>query len=204
MYSGPYLFKEEEFMAQHRQRVEENGGTRPTAPPAVILTTRRLALRERTEADYEDLCEILKNEETMYAYAHGFSEEESRAWLQNQFRRYETYGFGLWAVTDKETGEFLGQCGLTIQDWNGDRVLEVGYLFKQKHWHHGYATEAAAGCMAYAFQELHAREVCSIIRENNLASQAVARRNGLQPKDTMVKHYYGMDMPHIRFVKQAE
>ena len=51
MYSGPYLFKEEEFMAQHRQRVEENGGARATAPPAVILTTRRLALLEMTEAD---------------------------------------------------------------------------------------------------------------------------------------------------------
>ncbi len=194
--------KESDWIARHQKVLAENGGKRPTLSPAVILETPRLILREMTPDDCDDLCEILQDEQAMYAYAHAFSDDECRAWLQNQFRRYETYGFGLWAVLEKETGAWLGQCGLTIQDWNGDRVLEVGYLFKRRYWHNGFATEAAAGCIQYAFQTLQADEVCTIIRDNNLASQAVARRNGLVPFDTMVKHYYGIDMPHIRFIKK--
>ena len=48
-------------------------------------------------------------------------------------------------------------------------------------------------------------EVYSIIRDNNLPSQEVARRNGMQERGSFVKHYYGMDMPHIVFsVRQGE
>lgn len=198
------FIKETAWIARHKQQVEKNSGKRPTLPPTVIVETPHLMLREMTPADYDDLCEILQDEQAMYAYAHAFSQEECRAWLQNQFHRYETYGFGLWAVLEKETGAWLGQCGLTLQDWNGDRVLEVGYLFKRRYWHHGYATEAAKDCMDYAFDVLQADEVCSIIRDNNFASQAVAKRNGLVPFDTMVKHYYHIDMPHIRFLKRRE
>ena len=50
--------------------------------------------------------------------------------------------FGLWAVVLKQTGELVGQCGLTLQDWEGRTVPEVGYLFQKAHWHKGYATEA--------------------------------------------------------------
>ena len=86
-----------------------------------------------------------------------------------------------------------------MQDCDGQQVLEVGYLFRKEFWHNGYATEAAIACRDYAFDALGAREVFSIIRDNNLPSQAVARRNGMEPRSTFVKHYYGIDMPHIVF-----
>lgn len=80
----------------------------------------------------------------------------------------------------------------------------MGYLFCRAHWHRGYATEAAAACMDYAFGALGADEVCSIIRENNLASRAVAERNGLAPEWRFTKHYYGVEMPHIVYVKRKK
>ena len=93
----------------------------------------------------------------------------------------------------------IGQCGLTYQDWGARRVIEVGYLFCKEVWHQGYATEAAVACKRYAFDTLGAREVFSIIRDNNLPSQRVARRNGMTVRDSFVKHYYGIDMPHLVF-----
>ncbi len=162
-----------------------------------ILETERLTLREMEQEDFAALCAILQDEKAMYAYAHAFSDEEAQAWLDNQRRRYREDGFGLWAVVCRDTGAMIGQCGLTWQDWNGTAVREVGYLFQRTYWHQGYATEAARACRDYAFETVEAEEVFSIIRDINTPSQNVARRNGMTVRGHMVKHYYGMDMPHV-------
>lgn len=172
---------------------EEDGG---------ILETERLRLRRMREEDYDDLCFMLRDREVMYAYEHAFEEEEAHEWLKRQLDRYETYGFGLWAVILKESGEMIGQCGITMQDCDGRQVMEVGYLFRKEFWHHGYAAEAAGACKEYAFEELDAREVYSIIRVNNAPSRAVAERNGMTVRGSFVKHYYGMDMEHLIYAAE--
>ncbi len=170
-----------------------------------ILETDRLYLRELNQGDFDSLCKMLKDPEVMYAYEHGFSDEEVQEWLDRQIRRYQDYGFGLWAVIEKSSGELIGQCGLTMQDCDGKEVLEVGYLFRKDYWHQGLATEAAVSCKEYAFETLHAEEVYSIIRENNIPSQKVALRNGMTVRGKFTKHYYGMDMPHLIYsVKREE
>lgn len=161
--------------------------------------TARLRVREMTQDDYPSLSAILQDEAAMYAYEHAFSDAETQAWLDNQLKRYGEDGFGLWAVTLKETGQMIGQCGLSWQDAEGERLLEIGYLLNRQFWHRGYAIEAAAGCKRYAFQVLGAKEVHSIIRDTNLSSMNVAIRNGMLARRRFVKHYYGVDMPHIVF-----
>lgn len=161
-----------------------------------IIETSRLLLREMNEDDFSNLCTILQDEEVMYAYEHAFSDEEVEAWLNNQLKRYDKYGFGLWAVILKETGQFIGQTGLSMQPYNDLEILEIGYLFAKKFWHKGYATEAAKACKDYAFDQLNQREVYSIIRDTNIASINVAKRNGMVKVAEFIKHYYGMDMLH--------
>ncbi len=165
----------------------------------MILQTERLYLRELEQSDYCALCGILKDPEVMYAYEHAFDNAEVQDWLEKQKQRYSDYGFGLWAVILKETNKMIGQCGLTMQDCAGEEVLEVGYLFQKAYWHQGYATEAAVACKEYAFEQLHAKEVYSIIRDSNITSQNVAKRNGMTMRKKFTKHYYGMDMPHLVF-----
>lgn len=163
----------------------------------MFLKTQRLAFRRLRSDDFDNLCKILQDEKAMYAYEHAFSDEEVKEWLDKQLARYRIYGFGLWAVTLRETGEFIGQCGLTVQNTDQGQALEIGYLFRREFWHCGYATEAAQACKKFAFETLGAKEVCSIIRKNNLPSRRVAERNGMTVKGEFVKHYYGMDMPHL-------
>ena len=162
-----------------------------------ILETERTYLRVMTLDDYDDLCEILQDADTMYAYEHAFSHEEVINWLRNQLRRYEEYGFGLWAIIDRESDEFIGQMGLTMQDVEETQELEIGYLLKRKHWGKGYATETAIACKEYAFHTLNCDRVTSIIRDTNLASQRVAERVGMKVEKQFVKYYYNMDMPHF-------
>lgn len=165
----------------------------------MILETERLYLRELNETDFDSLCGILQDGETMYAYEGAFSDSEVREWLDRQIARYQKWNFGLWAVILKENGKLIGQCGLTLQPWNNLEVLEIGYLFNKAYWHKGFAAEAAAACKNYAFNVLKAAEVCSIIRDTNIPSQNVALRNGMVKTDSMIKHYKGIDMLHYRY-----
>ena len=164
-----------------------------------ILETDRLYLRELATSDYTDLCEIFQDKETMYTYEHAFSDNEVTEMLNKQFWRYKNEGYGLWGVLLRENNDFLGVCGITIQNINDKEYLEIGYMFKRKHWQNGYATEAATGCKHYAFDILKAKCVYSIMRDNNIPSQNVAKRLGMRKIDEVVKHYYGLDMVHFVF-----
>lgn len=164
-----------------------------------IPKTQRLYMREMEQDDFDALCRILQDEETMYAYNGAFGDEETQEWLDRQISRYRRYGFGLWALVLKENGEMIGQCGVTMQPWKDKEVIEVGYLLRRDCWHKGFATEAARACKEYAFDILNADEVCSIIRDTNTASQRVAKRNGMKITDEWTKHYRGVDMPHYLF-----
>lgn len=170
----------------------------------VVLETERLYLREMTQDDFPSLCNILQDEETMYAYEGAFTDSEAQEWLDRQIARYRKWGFGLWAVILKENENMIGQCGLTMQPWKDEEVLEIGYLFERSYWHKGYAVEAAMACKQYAFDKLKAEDVCSIIRDTNTASQNVAVRNGMTIVDTWTKHYRGVDMPHYRYLVKKE
>jgi len=170
----------------------------------MVLETERLILREMTQEDYPALAQILQDREAMFAYEHAFSDEETQAWLNRMLERYRTDGYGLWAVVRKETGEMIGQCGLTRQRVEEREVLEIGYLFQRKHWKQGYAIEAARACKVYAFETLNADEVFSIVRDNNIASMNVAIRNGMTIRCRFTKHYYDLDMPHYAFSIRKE
>ena len=112
----------------------------------MILETERLYLREMNQSDFESLCKILQDEDTMYAYEGAFNVDEVQEWLDRQILRYQEWNFGLWAVILKETNQMIGQCGLTMQPWKDENVLEIGYLFERTYWHKGYAIEAAKAC----------------------------------------------------------
>ena len=165
----------------------------------MILETNRLYLREMTQEDFSDLAGMLQDPEVMYAYEHDFSDEDVQVWLDRQRMRYAKYGFGLWAMILKETGEMIGQAGLTMQPYRGGEVLEIGYLLKKKNWHNGYAREAAEGCKKYAFETLGAPKVHSVIKADNVASQRVAESVGLRKEDEFVTQYYNGDMLHFLY-----
>lgn len=165
-----------------------------------ILNTPRLMLREIVPEDRADMAAILQDPVAMYAYEHAFSDAEVDEWLERQLRRYREDGHGLWAVIGRERGEWLGMCGLTIQNVENTRELEVGYLFKRCHWHCGYAREAAAGCRDFAFNVLGARRLVACVRVNNAPSRRVAESLGMKIERIFVKHYYDMDMPHALYV----
>jgi RimJ/RimL family protein N-acetyltransferase len=165
----------------------------------VILETKRLVLRKLKPDDLPSLRLIVQDSQTMLAWNGAWSEEETVGGLEKQLTSYSENDFGRWAVILKESGLFVGICGLQWEDVLKDSVLEIGYLFNRSFWHNGYATEAAIACKKYAFDVLKHKEVFSIVRDSNFASMNVAIRNGMTVRGRFTKHYKGENMPHYIF-----
>lgn len=168
----------------------------------MIIETARLRLREMDADDLPALKAVLQDPVAMVAYEGAFDDAGVEEWLARQRGRYSTDGFGLWAAQRRDTGEVIGQCGLTRQSGSGEDVVEVGYLFRRDHWRHGYATEAAYGCVQHAFETigmLPGDAVHAQIRDTNIASMNVAIRLGMTVRGRFVKQYRGVAMPHLDF-----
>jgi len=163
----------------------------------IILETPRLILREMTQGDYPALAAVLQDEQTMYAYNGAFNDAETQKWLDWTLTNYKEHGFGLWAVVLKSSGEMIGDCGITWQKLDDDRVPEIGYHLNRAYWHNGYATEAAMACKEYAFNKLGFKEIFSIVRSTNIPSKNVAIRNGMIIRKRTIRHHKGIDMPHF-------
>ena len=144
-----------------------------------ILETERLVLREFTAGDLGALCRILCDRETMRFYPMSFDETAAEEWIARNQRRYAMQGHGLWAMDLKLTGEMIGDCGITLQDVDGESMREIGYHLRRDLWGQGLATEAARACRDYGFAMLNAEALVSLIRPENLPSRRVAARNGM-------------------------
>ena len=110
-------------------------------------------------------------------------------WIERNHRRYQDDGVGLWAmeltapqdteVPGSEVQKIIGDCGIILQEVEGERLYEIGYHLRRDFWGQGLATEAAIACRDWAFAHLKAERLISLIRPENLPSCRVAERMGM-------------------------
>ncbi|MGD9200292.1 MAG: GNAT family N-acetyltransferase [Chitinispirillia bacterium] len=150
-----------------------------------ILETERLKLRQIKIKDFPLLYEILSDEETMRYYPRPYQKSDVEEFINGNIRSYSENGYGLWAMMLKDTGLFIGECGITNQNIDGDIVPEIGYHVNKGFWKKGYATEAADGCLNYGFDILGLRTIYIHTAVNNVPSYRVAEKLGF----TKVKEY---------------
>lgn len=143
------------------------------------LETKRLRLRQLRPEDFDAWHAILSDPETMAHYPAPFSEEKTHRWIDWNLDSYRKYGFGLWAVELKDTGEFIGDCGITMQNIHGQMLPEVGYHIRRDQQRKGYASEAAAACIRAAFEQFNFPAVYSYMKYTNVASYSTAMKNGM-------------------------
>ena len=138
--------------------------------------TARLHFREMTGDDLYAMSELLGDPEVMAFYPAPKSRAEAQQWIDRNRRRYAQEGYGLWII-ETLGGEFVGDCGLTLQPVDDRTVLEVGYHVRRDLQGRGYATEAAIAARDLAARnglgQLHA-----IIHPDNMPSQRVAEKAG--------------------------
>jgi RimJ/RimL family protein N-acetyltransferase len=146
--------------------------------PRVICLTSRLLVREFTMNDLEPLTAMhLDPEVTRFIGLR--TPEQTHKGLREWIAAYRSLGFAKWAVVSRETGELIGRCGMTIEEYEEISEPELGWTFARAHWGFGYATEAAAAVMKHWFEVLMFRRIISLIDPQNLASARVAARIGM-------------------------
>ena len=143
-----------------------------------FLETDRLFLREMTPEDLISLSRVLRDREIMQHYPYVFDEDRVRDWIDRNISRYRTFGFGLWAVCLKDSGEMIGDCGLTMQNIHGVIRPEIGYHIRRDMQKKGYAKEAATAVRDWTFRNLPFGEIYSYMKYTNEPSAMTARSWG--------------------------
>ena len=143
-----------------------------------MIETERLYLREMTDGDFEALRRVLGDGDIMRHYPYAFDDERIRNWIARNRERYQIFGFGLWAVCRKDTGEMIGDCGLTMQIIDGQIRPEIGYHIRADHQRQGFAREAARAVRDWTFEHTPFGAVYSYMKAENIPSIRTALSYG--------------------------
>jgi RimJ/RimL family protein N-acetyltransferase len=149
------------------------------------LTTDRLLLRAFRPDDFEPYAAMMANPEVGRFLMDGRPLSRTEAWCQMAMfiGHWVLRGYGLWAVEERETGQFIGRIGCL--ELEGFPAFEIAYTLTASAWRRGYAREGAAAALRYAREVLGRREIASIIRPGNTASIRVAESLGAVAGETV-------------------
>lgn len=145
----------------------------------IVIETEQFILRDLTMEDLPVWHQILSDQETMQYYPKPFDLDKTKSWVEWNLDNYSRYGFGLWAIILKETNQFIGDCGMTMQKIHGQMKPEIGYHIDKRFWRKGYASQAAKACLQYAFENTDFDEVYSYQKYTNIPSRKTAEKMGM-------------------------
>jgi RimJ/RimL family protein N-acetyltransferase len=146
-----------------------------------ILETRRLLLRHMEPADLQALYTLYGDPEVRQYFPDGTrtleETKEELEWFLNGHPQHPE--LGLWATVEKESGAFLGRCGLLPWSIDDHFEVELAFLIDKRRWGQGLATEAARGIVEYARNTLGLSRLICLIMPGNERSASVATKIGM-------------------------
>lgn len=147
----------------------------------IILETNRLLLRHFVMSDLDDLFTFYSDPDVVkYIPDAPRTHEETKEeleWFRNGHPKFPE--LGLWATIEKQTGQFIGRCGLLPWIIDEQQEVEVAFAFAKAYWGQGLATEAAQAIAQYAFEHLHLSRLICVIDHDNQGSIRVATKMGM-------------------------
>jgi RimJ/RimL family protein N-acetyltransferase len=153
----------------------------PSSPPT--LRTARLVLRPHALADFGDFA-ALWADPAVTRFIGVTPRARDVSWMRflRGFGHWEMMGFGYLAITDRDTGAFLGECGyqeaMRPLEPTIEGSLEAGWVLGPGAWGRGIASEAMTAMRSWADGAFpRARQTC-IIDTAHAASLRVAAKLG--------------------------
>lgn len=155
--------------------------TQSSHPDAPELCTDRLFMRGWRDSDLEPFAALNADPEVMEFMPRCLEPSVSNAIVGRIRDHFARYGFGLWAVEVRESGDFIGFVGISVPRFEAHFTpcVEVGWRLARAHWGRGYAAEAARAAVSFGFQRAGLDEIVSFTAVINTRSLAVMRRIGM-------------------------
>lgn len=159
--------------------------------PWDILETKHLKVRESTVEDVDEFYRIYREPSITYYMENLFPDpEQERAYMKNYISQiYDFYGYGLWTVLLKETGQIIGRAGLSVRE--GYDLPELGFVIEVEHQGKGYAYEVCCAILEYAEEKLEFEGVQALVRAGNQASLGLLKKLGFHRQSDVKEE--GMD-----------
>jgi RimJ/RimL family protein N-acetyltransferase len=152
------------------------------------LVTRRLRGLPLSEADFDDLHALHRDERVLAAFgAEPDTPEDTRAFLDRKLAHWREHGFGIWMFRDPDYA-FVGRCGIHRWSLDGQDEVELGYIVRSELWSQGYATEIGAAVVDHAFSVLRLPALVGFTRPENARSRRVLEKLGFTYERTFVAH----------------
>ncbi len=155
--------------------------------PWEILTTGRCVIRETTVEDVEAFYQIYA-EEAITEYMEDLFEDsaEEIAYTRDYIEKvYAFYGYGLWTVLEKESGQVIGRAGITWREGFG--LPELGFVIGVPWQRQGYAYEVCSAILVYAGEELGMTQIQALVMGDNRKSAALCEKLGFTESDEQVE-----------------
>ena len=146
----------------------------------MVIETERLIIRKYNSDDLMELYSLLSDPITMSHYPKPYDLDGAKRWLNWCMTSYEKYGFGLWALELKKGNVFIGDCGLSMQNIDGEILPEIGYHIKKEYWRLGYGKEAASAVRDWAFKNTDFKALYSYMTTSNIGSYKTAESIGMK------------------------
>ncbi len=165
--------------------------------PSTVPTieTARLLLRPFTAADLDDYTHLIFADAEVMRYLpkRAIAPRERAERTITFFNdHWVQHGYGVWVVTEKVTGQFIGHCGLNFVTEAAE--VEVLYALRRDHWGQGIATEAARASVRFGIEQMSLARLIALVVPENVASRRVIEHLGFAyEKDA---HYFGLDLAY--------
>lgn len=167
--------------------------------PWTILETERCVVRELALDDLDALFELYgegeidKYTDPLYPYEE--EKEFQRAYIENMYRYF---GYGLWLVFSKETGELIGRAGLEHREYHEEIELELGYIIGAKYQGQGLATEVCNAILNYAKENTGFERINTLVEDGNTVSEYLSEKLGFVHEEdfelnSKIMHRYILD-----------
>ncbi len=147
----------------------------------MTVRTKRLILRPWQEADLEPFAKLNADPRVREYFPGTLSRHESDASVKLMSNHIEKCGWGFWAASLIETGEFIGMIGLEDVHFQAHftPAVEIGWRLAFDYWGKGYATEGAQAALEYGFETLNLEEIVSFTTVKNMRSRQVMEKIGM-------------------------
>jgi RimJ/RimL family protein N-acetyltransferase len=150
------------------------------------LETERLLMRPFTLTDVPMVAKLANDKrvaDTLGGMPHPYSEKDAREWIEKHEDFFEERGTCCFAITCKESGEFMGSMSVRP---SADRLrADCGYWLGHRYWGKGFATEALRELIRFSFEELGVMRVSATHFPHNPASGRVMEKAGMKLEGRM-------------------